>query len=163
MNHIHQITLDTGWKFHLGDLEGAQEAFCDESVFSDVSLPHDWQIKAQRDPDMDMGWSQGYYPRNQIGWYRLHLAGQAGWKGKTLRLLVEGCQRFYEIYLNGHSVGGHRYGYVPSLFDVTDSLLYDNENVISIRVNNADTLGDRWYSGAGLNRASVYWWMIPCT
>lgn len=152
MQWLDTIGLNTGWRFLLGDRPEAAAVDYDDDAFSLVTLPHDWQIDAQRDPDMEMGWSQGYYPRADIGWYRLHINALPQWRGKTVRLRFDGCQRFYDVYLNGERVGGHRYGYVPQLIDVSSALRYGEDNVLAVRVNNADTLGDRWYSGAGLHR-----------
>ena len=145
------IPLNEGWRFALGDPPGAERADFNDADFTPVALPHDWQISARRDPDMEMGWSQGYYPRAQAGWYRLRLVAPEAWRGKRAQLKLEGCQRFYEVYLNGERIGGHRYGYVPLLLPL-NGLVYGAENWLCIRVNNADTLGDRWYSGAGLFR-----------
>ncbi len=142
--------LNENWLFTLGDPTGAERPDFDDGAFAPVTLPHDWQITKKRDPDMDMGWSQGYYPRNDIGWYRLHFDAPDGYTGRIIHVLLDGCQRFYDVYLNGEHVGGHRFGYVPCLIDVTGKL--QDKNVLAVRVNNADTKGDRWYSGAGLNR-----------
>ncbi len=150
MKWTDAIALNENWLFKVGDLTCAELTDFDDSSFTPVTLPHDWQIKNTRDPNMDMGWSQGYYPRAEIGWYRLHFSRPEMSCGKTVHLLIDGCQRFYDVYLNGERVGGHRFGYVPCLLDITGKL--KDENVLSVRVNNADTKGDRWYSGAGLNR-----------
>ncbi len=150
MKWFDQIDLNDHWLFSLGDAQGAEQAEFDDAAFASVTLPHDWQISVERDPNMEWGWSQGYYPRYQVGWYRLHFAGRREWAGKTIRLLLDGCQRFFDVYLNGERVGGHNFGYVPCLIDLTGKI--QDENVLAVRVNNADSKGDRWYSGAGLTR-----------
>ncbi len=150
MKWFDQISLNDNWLFTLGDPENAAKPGFDDAAFTPVKLPHDWQITAPRDANMDWGWSQGYYDRYQVCWYRLHFAARPEWKGRILRLLLDGCQRFYDVYLNGERIGGHNFGYVPCLIDLTGRLT--DENVLAVRVNNADSKGDRWYSGAGLTR-----------
>lgn len=152
MKFMDEILLRKGWLFSKGNCEGAEKADFDDSGFTPVSVPHDWQILEHRDPDMEMGWSQGYYPRNETAWYRLHFVAPDEWKGRKVTLKMDGCQRFYDVFLNGVHVGGHRYGYVPTLTPLEANLQYDGSNVLAIRVNSELNQGDRWYSGAGLCR-----------
>ncbi len=153
MKFDDQILLADGWRFSKGDWPDAVQMDFDDSGFTPVTLPHDWQILEPRDPQMEMGWSQGYYPRNETAWYRLRFDAPAAWRGKRVTLKIDGCQRFYEIYLNGERVGGHRYGYVPTLTPLDGCLRYGSGNVLAVRVNSERNAGDRWYSGAGLCRA----------
>ncbi len=150
MKWTDEISLNENWLFAIGDPKGAEKTEFDDSGFTHITLPHDWQITKNRDPEMDMGRSQGYYPRNDIGWYRLHFNAPDGYEDHVIHVLFDGCQRFYEVYLNGEHIGGHRFGYVPCLIDLTGKL--KKENVLCVRVNNSDTKGDRWYSGEGLTR-----------
>ena len=152
MHFQDQIPLRNEWLFAKGIREGAERIDYDDRDFIPVTLPHDWQISEKRDPDMEMGWSQGYYPRNETAWYRLRFDAPTAWQDRIVRLKLDGCQRFYDIYLNGVRVGGHRYGYVPTLTTLDAGLRYGQSNLLAIRVNREKNLGDRWYSGAGLCR-----------
>lgn len=152
MKFTDQILLKENWLFKKGECPGAEADSYDDSDFEPVLIPHDFQITEHRDPNMEMGWSQGYYPRNETAWYRLRFDAPAEWQDKTVRLKIDGCQRFYEIYLNGVRIGGHRYGYVPTLTLLNSELKYGKSNLLSIKVNSEKNLGDRWYSGAGLCR-----------
>ena len=58
------------WAFHLGDVPDAYRCDYDDSAWRRVCAPHDWQIGQPRSADAPQGSAQGYYPRNQIGWYR---------------------------------------------------------------------------------------------
>lgn len=151
MKYTGAMELRDGWRFLATSAAGCQRPDFDDADFREVTVPHDWQITNRRDPDMEWGWSQGYFPRHQTGWYRLPLRVPEEWTGKKLWLMLDGCQRFYRIYVNGQDVGGHRYGYVPCLLDLTDHL-HPGENLLAVQVNAEPTLGDRWYSGAGLYR-----------
>lgn len=156
MKFNDQILLKDGWLFSKGACEGAETVDYDDSSFAPVTLPHDWQITEKRDPDMDMGWSQGYYPREEMAWYRLRFDASTDWQNKVVQLKLDGCQRFYDIYLNGVRVGGHRFGYVPTVTPLNAQLRCGQSNVLAIRVNNEKTKGDRWYSGAGLCRMASF-------
>ena len=152
MRYTEAISLNEGWRFALTLAAGVDRPDFDDRAFSPVTLPHDWQIAGRRDPDMEWGWSQGYWPRAQVGWYRRRLAIPEAWAGARLYLVLEGCQRFYEIWVDGQRVGGHRYGYVPYVLDLAPYVTPGREALLCVRVDNAHTLGDRWYSGAGLDR-----------
>ncbi len=146
------------WLFALTEDEKAVQPGYDDGAFDGVTLPHDWQITQPRQPDAPGGFFQGFYSREQVGVYRLHFQAEEGWRGKTVRLLFDAVQRFSEVWLNGVKVGGHAYGYVPFLCDLTAALRFDGENILAVRVDNRAVSGenagsgDRWYSGAGIIR-----------
>lgn len=150
-----RISINGGWRFALTGAREAVEAGFDDSLWRRVELPHDWQIEFARREDAPG--AQGFYPRASVGVYRYRFTAPASWRGKTVRVLFDGAQRFSEVYLNGVRVGGRPYGYVPVLCDLTEALDFAGENVLAVRLDNADNGwiaqgGDRWYSGAGLYR-----------
>lgn len=153
-----RMLLAQGWRFSLTEAEEAVLPTLDDSAFSPVTLPHDWQIDQPRRADAPGGAAQGFYPREQVGVYRLHFQAAENWRGRQVRLLFDAVQRFSEVWLNGVLVGGHAYGYVPFLCDLTDALRFDGENLLAVRVDNRSVAGeyaasgDRWYSGAGIIR-----------
>ena len=151
MRFSNEQSLNEGWKFKTTLAQGVEKPDYPDGDFQQVTLPHDWQIHNPRDQHMERGESQGFYPRNQMGWYRRVLQVPQAWQGKRLLLHIPGCQRFYDVYLDGERIGGRRYGYLPLMLDVTDRTGV-GEHLLAVRVNNTDTLGDRWYSGAGLCR-----------
>lgn len=164
----HRIALLDGWRFRL--TEEAQ-AICrdyDDSDWRTVDLPHDWQIEQPRSQQALP--AQGFFPREQIGVYRLHFTPKEAWKGQQIRILFDGVQHFSTVYLNDVPVGGRPYGYVPFLCDLTDALRWGEDNVLAVRVDNTDPSGgawyahggDRWYSGAGIYR-NVWLLVQPCT
>ena len=155
---LNRKPLDRGWLFAVTEDEQACMPGYDDSGWLKVTLPHDWQISQSRRADAPGGSSQGYFPREQMGVYRLHFKAASAWRGKLLRVLFDGVQRFCEVYLNGIRVGGHAYGYTPFTVDLTQAVVYDGENLLALRVDNrafpgeANSGGDRWYSGAGIIR-----------
>lgn len=155
---MNRLLFVNGWRFALTEDTSAVLPTYDDSTFRQVTLPHDWQIEQPRILDAPGGGSQGFFPREQIGVYRLHFAADEAWRGQRVRVLFDGVQRFSEVFLNGQRIGGHAFGYVPFLCDMTAALRFDEENVLAVRVDNRIwegencASGDRWYSGAGIYR-----------
>ena len=153
-----RILFAHGWRFALTEDERALQPAYDDAAWQPVTLPHDWQIENLRTPDAPGGGTQGYWPREQVGVYRIRFAADEAWRGKTVRLLFDAVQRFSEVRLNGVKVGGHAYGYIPFLCDLTPALRFGGENVLAVKVDNRavpgewPASGDRWYSGAGIIR-----------
>ncbi|MDR0897936.1 MAG: DUF4982 domain-containing protein [Oscillospiraceae bacterium] len=154
----NRTLLAHDWRFALTEDEQAIAAAYDDSQWRTITLPHDWQIEQPRRPDAPGGGPQGYFPREQMGVYRLRFFAPESLRGKVVRVLFDGVQRFSTVYLNGQAVGGRPYGYVPFLCDLSNALILGEENLLAVRVDNRDVDGsrtaggDRWYSGAGIYR-----------
>jgi beta-galactosidase len=56
------------------------------------------------------------------------------------------------VYLNGHRLGTHPYGYTAFTFDLTQELKFHVANVLAVRVDNSAQPNSRWYSGSGIYR-----------
>ena len=153
-----RILFAHNWRFALTEDATALLPAYDDAAWQPVTLPHDWQVDQPRAKDAPGGGAQGFYPREQVGVYRLHFAADESWRGRTVRLLFDAVQRFSEVWLNGAKVGGHAYGYVPFMVDISAALDFDGENVLAVQVDNRavpgewPASGDRWYSGAGIIR-----------
>lgn len=154
----NRIPYNKGWRFALTADRSALNADFEDREWRQVELPHDWQIENPRSEFACR--EQGYFPREQVGIYRLKFTVPEEWRGKTVRILFDGIQHFSEVYLNGQKVGERPYGYVPVLCDLTQKLNYSGDNVLALWVDNRDPSGgawtsnggDRWYSGAGIYR-----------
>lgn len=153
-----RILFVHNWRFALTEDQDALLPAYDDSAWQKVTLPHDWQIDQPRRQDAPGGGSQGYYPREQMGIYRLCFRAEEAWRGKQVRILFDAVQRFSEVWLNGAKVGGHAYGYVPFMVDISSALDFEETNTLAVLVDNrtgpneAIASGDRWYSGAGIIR-----------
>lgn len=64
---------------------------------------------------------------------------QKTWEQKRIYLSFEGANTITTVYVNGTEVGSHEGGYSAFRFDITDSILWDQENVIAVLVNNSRT------------------------
>ena len=63
-----------------------------------------------------------------------------------------GIYRDATVYLNGHKLGTHPYGYTAFTFNLTPELAYSGVNVLAVRVDNSARPNSRWYSGSGIYR-----------
>ena len=93
---------------------GAEAPSFDAAAWRTVDLPHDWSIEGKIDPKTPMGGSGGYFPAG-IGWYRRTFTAPAAWKGKRISVEFEGVYMNATVYINGHNLGMHPYGYTTFL------------------------------------------------
>jgi beta-galactosidase len=56
-----------------------------------------------------------------------------------------------DVWINGHQLGQHPYGYTSFAYDITPHLREHGENLVAVRVNN-NGKNSRWYSGSGIYR-----------
>ena len=162
------LSLDAGWKFHLGDdwpdalvrmnsgtgSGPASQRFAD-SYWRTVNLPHDWAVELPFDQNADG--SHGFkplgakYPTNSIAWYRRTFELPASNSGKRIWLTFDGVMHDASVLVNGWLVRRHEGGYYPFREDITDVVHFGGENTISVRVD--ATKSEGWfYEGAGIYR-----------
>lgn len=146
-----QLAADAGWKFFLGDPSGAETSSFSDVSWRAVDLPHDWSIESKPDKDNPSGSGEGFFPGG-IGWYRKTFHAPADWKNKRVNVEFDGVYRDATVYLNGHKLGTHPYGYTAFGFDLTPELNFSGANVLAVRVDNSAQPNSRWYSGSGIYR-----------
>ncbi|WP_162011658.1 glycoside hydrolase family 2 TIM barrel-domain containing protein [Streptococcus sp. S784/96/1] len=144
-----QVCLDSNWRFYLGDLSEAAEPYCDDSQWQVVDLPHDFSIGQDYHPN---GESESGYKLGGIGWYRKVFSVSPEALSGRVSLHIDGAYMETTVFINGHCLGMHPYGYTPFSFDLTDYLMANEENSLAIKVVNA-VPSSRWYSGSGLYRS----------
>ena len=146
-----EFAADAGWKFFLGDPSGAEAPSFADASWRAVDLPHDWSIESKPDKDNPSGAGGGFFPGG-IGWYRKAFHAPANWNGKRVSVEFDGVYRDATVYLNGHKLGNHPYGYTAFTFDLTPDLNLAGVNVLAVRVDNSAQPNSRWYSGSGIYR-----------
>ena len=146
-----QLAADAGWKFFLGDPSGAETSSFSDVSWRAVDLPHDWSIESKPDKDNPSGSGEGFFPGG-IGWYRKTFHAPADWKNKRVNVEFDGVYRDATVYLNGHKLGTHPYGYTAFGFDLAPELNFSGANVLAVRVDNSAQPNSRWYSGSGIYR-----------
>jgi len=159
-------SMNFGWKFHAGAVDGATSTAFDDSGWRDVDLPHDFQIEQpwipptadERPDNSDQGaniksrLSSRGFKEMGIGWYRRTLIPEASWRGKRILLDFEGIMYVGDVYLNGELVGKTDYGYLGFEVDITKKLHWDRPNVIAVMADTREPNNSRWYTGGGLFR-----------
>lgn len=145
------LEADAGWKFLLGDPSGAESSSFADSSWRTVDLPHDWSIEGRPEKDNPSGGGGGFFPAG-VGWYRKIFHVPPDWKGKRISVEFDGVYQDATVYLNGHKLGIHPYGYTPFTFDLTPELTFTGANVFAVRVDNSSQPNSRWYSGSGIYR-----------
>lgn len=142
--------INTDWKFHLGDCEGAGQADFNDTEWRTLDVPHDWSIEGNVDRKNPAGNDGGYYPTG-IGWYRKTIESSALEAQGVSRLYFEGVYMNAQVFVNGNLACTHPYGYTSFYVDATP-YWKEGQNVIAVRVDNSMQKNCRWYSGSGIYR-----------
>jgi beta-galactosidase len=145
------ISFVRAWRFHLGDVNGAQLPNFDDSQWRILDLPHDWSIEgefSEKNPATPDG---GALPGG-IGWYRKSFRVPASAQGKSVFIEFDGVYRNSEVWINGQYLGRRPYGYSSFEYDLSPYLRLGGENALAVRVDNSQQPNSRWYSGSGIYR-----------
>jgi beta-galactosidase len=177
-----KLSLDQGWRFHLGDIPlnsfaggdgirlygadithsgakaghawGAAARGFDDSDWRQVNLPHDWVVEQPFDQHAFK--QQGYRPRG-IAWYRRTFKLDLSDRGRNIELQFDGVATHCTVYFNGTPVCHNWCGYTSFYIDVTSMVRYgDNINTIAVRVD-AEAMEGWWYEGGGIYRHT---WLV---
>ena len=146
------LDFDPGWRFHLGDVPGAQEAAFNDADWRTLDLPHDWSIEGPFSKDHPAGAGGGALPGG-VGWYRKTFAVPQGDSTRLVFVEFDGVYRNSEVWINGQYLGKRPYGYSSFQYQLTPHLRRDGSpNVIAVKVDNSQQPNSRWYSGSGIYR-----------
>lgn len=140
--------FNENWKFYLGDASGADGEQFDDSAWKNVDLPHDYSIDQEY---TTAGEAESGYKLGGIGWYRKNFKVDESLKGRSIRIDFDGVYMDSTVWINGHRLGNHPYGYSPFSYDITEYLRFGELNTIAVKVNH-QTPSSRWYSGSGIGR-----------
>ena len=162
------LSLDTNWKFHLGDdwpnalnlakageSRGPAAEKFNDTAWRSLDLPHDWAIELPFDKTSDT--SHGFkpvgpnYPKNSIGWYRRTFELPKDDAGKRIWLTFDGAFRDTTVWVNGWLVKRHEGGYYPFREDITDIVKFGGKNTVTVKVD-ASKFEGWFYEGAGIYR-----------
>lgn len=158
--------FDDSWKFHLGDIPGAEKLSFNDKTWRDIDLPHDWSIEHL--PGQEAGKVVGPFHKESPGTTATgYTLGGTGWYRKTFVLdkqtftstilNFDGVYMNCIVWVNGKEVGTHPYGYTAFQLDITKYLQPAGKpNVIAVKVRN-EGQNSRWYSGSGIYR---HVWLI---
>ena len=128
--------------------KGLEAVGFDDRSWETVQTPHDWNIKDKFD-EYSSG-SAASLPEG-VGWYRKTFNVPASAKGRAVEIIFDGISQKSDVWINGHHLGTHPYGFTTVHYDLTPYLKFGADNVVAVR---SSTVGDRprWYSGGGIYR-----------
>src|SRR5512143_653309 len=86
------LDFDRDWRFHLGDIAGAQEPTFDDAGWRRLDLPHDWSIEGAFSDTNPAGAGGGALPGG-IGWYRKTFFLAATDTGRLVFIEFDGVYR----------------------------------------------------------------------
>jgi beta-galactosidase len=147
-----RANFDQGWRFLLGDSEGAQMLSFDDAHWRTLDLPHDWSIEGSFNENAPAKGNGAYLPTG-IGWYRKSFVLPASARDKRIALQFDGVYQRSEVWINGISLGMRPYGFISFSYDLTPHLAPRGKpNQVAVRVDNSLQTNCRWYSGSGIYR-----------
>ena len=118
-------TLNNGWTFTFGDIQGAEKPNFNDSDWQKIGLPHSFGMPYFMARDFYVGY----------GWYRKHINLDANDLKNNIFLEFDGVFQDAEVYVNGKLTGSHVGGYTGFSVDISENAKR-GDNVIAIRVNN---------------------------
>ncbi|HEY9003159.1 MAG TPA: beta-galactosidase GalB [Mucilaginibacter sp.] len=146
-----RMDFDKGWRFHLGDIKGAEKTDVKDADWRALDLPHDWSIEGKFAKDNPATPDGGALPGG-IGWYRKSFTVPAASKDKKVYIDFDGVYEKSTVWINGHELGFRPNGYISFEYDLTPYLKFGGNNVIAVKVDNSVQPNSRWYSGSGIYR-----------
>lgn len=156
-------SFDSGWSFKKDNMEsGPEKVSFDVSNWRKVDLPHDWSTEdlPNQKADSIVGPFNRSSPSRTLdgfvaggkGWYRNTFKTRKEDEGKTVYIQFDGVYMNSDVWVNGHHLGNHPYGYTPFYYDLTPYLQQaGKDNVIAVLARN-EGANSRWYSGSGIYR-----------
>ena len=156
----YQQDFNPDWKFHLGDVAGAEAAGYKDGDWRKLSLPHDWSIEHDFSLENPATPGGGALPGG-IGWYRKSFTVSNEHKGRRVYIDFDGIYMNSTVWVNGKELGHRPNGYISFRYDMTPHIIYGGQNVIAVKVDNSRQPNSRWYSGSGIYRKVTISYLDP--
>ncbi len=142
------INFNADWKFLREDASGAEKPDFADSAWQDVGLPHSYNDQDTFDKFYGLESYKAQHPVSDGGdggwegktWYRKHFRLDPSTQGRTVYLEIEAARTVAQVWLNGRFLGKYASGFSSFAFNLTPDLLYDQDNVLAIQVD--DTEGE---------------------
>ena len=120
--------FNAGWRFHLGDVKGAEMVDFNDKSWEVVSTPHTVQLMPAE--------ASGCRNYQGVVWYRKHFRLPKECAGRDVTLHFEAIMGKQTIYVNGQKVKEHEGGYLPITIPLTGSV--GDDLVVAIMADNSD-------------------------
>ena len=123
--------FNPGWRFHKGDVRGAEALNFDDSAWQVVSTPHTVELEPAE--------ASGGRNYQGIAWYRKHFVVPAAMQGQLVTVYFEAIMGKQEIFLNGKLVRKHAGGYLPFSVNLTDyGIKAGDKCVLAVMTDNSN-------------------------
>ncbi|WP_010521472.1 glycoside hydrolase family 2 TIM barrel-domain containing protein [Aquimarina agarivorans] len=150
-SNSYQKKINKNWQFKQADIPTAQKKIFDDSEWQTVNLPHDWSISKTFSKN-NPSFSRGAWLPAGVSYYRKKLDLFSVKKNQKVFIHFEGAYRNAEVWINGHHLGKRPYGYIPFEYEITPFISLSAENILTVKLDNSEQPGSRWYSGNGIYR-----------
>ena len=120
--------FNAGWRFHLGDVAGAEAKDYNDKSWEVVSTPHTVQLMPAE--------ASGCRNYQGVAWYRKHFVLPKECAGRDITLHFEAIMGKQTIYVNGQKVKEHEGGYLPITIPLSSTV--GDDFVVAICVDNSD-------------------------
>jgi beta-galactosidase len=126
-------SLNGTWKFkyisslNIGNDSLFQSEDFDVSSWDSIRVPGNWDMQ---------GFGETTYQGNKecLGLYRTHFKTPDGWNNRQTLLLFDGVAFTAKVYVNGKYVGDWASAYQPIVFDISEFLKLQGENILAVEV-----------------------------
>ncbi len=119
------------WRFYRGDVSGAEQvSFIVPASWDTACLPHTARVESAK-THTNWDYYKGYY------WYRKSFTPDTSFRGKKIFLEIEAGMQTTQVWVNGVSKITFGGGYSPFTIDITNDIVFNQTNVIAMRLNNA--------------------------
>lgn len=116
--------------------------------FKSVQIPHDWSVELPF--DKKVGGAAGYLAGGQGLYVKEFVLPSANKDSKKYVVAFSGVYHRATVWLNGHRLGYHLYGYTGFEYNLTPYLNKNGKNTLVVHVNREEQ--SRWYTGSGIYR-----------
>ncbi|OBQ56684.1 glycoside hydrolase family 2 protein [Tamlana sp. s12] len=147
-----ELDFNLNWDFYLSESDEDYKTI-NKSKFKKVNLPHDWVVENGFDETLgDDAKATGFIPSVGYGYYKKEFSLKTE-SNELTYILFDGVYNNSEVYINGHKLGFHPYGYSPFYYNLTPHLNTNGKpNTIIVKVDHSRFADSRWYTGAGIYR-----------
>ena len=128
----HRLYLNDDWLFTEQFEDSLAAPEYPENTLQPVRLPHTCKETPFHYFDESL--------YQMISGYRRHLLIPKDWQGKQILLTFEGAAHDSTVFCNGKKVGEHHCGYTAFTVDLTDNVLYGQDNLLCVRLDSRENL-----------------------
>lgn len=128
----HRFYLNDDWLFTEQFEDSLTAPEYPENTLQQVRLPHTCKETPFHYFDESL--------YQMVSGYRRHLQIPADWQGKQILLTFEGAAHDSTVFCNGKKVREHHCGYTAFTVDLTNNVLYGQDNLLCIRLDSRENL-----------------------